>query len=618
MSLPEQTVITRFRDVNLRVFRRRNGQLDIDGDGKDGRISLKIAARNGDIRLVQHLLWIMEGAKASGPSILSLMISAPEYQTIFTSLVPSEEPSRTEVLASVTGRTPLSCAAEMGHTAVVHILLERGEDVNEKDTSGTQKAPIYWAADHGHAETVVVLLQQEANVEALDANGDTPLCLAVQTRKGLTPSSDLINIRAPGKQEVNGCKMIMNYLIQKGSNIEARTGSIGLTPLMLAIFSSCIDALELLLQYGADFEAQDSAGRTTLVLAVAFGNLNMVKLLLDHNAKPDHLDQTHWTPLNYAMLPDSSLLPVVAIPNKTRIVELLLESRPRLLVRRDKCQQTCIGAAIPYGNCEMVKLLLDYPGSDVRQGVLSMPLLCYAAYSGKDAVVNLLIEQGVSLQGTDGRYGRHALSWATCSNKKAAFMRSMSTPGIGWDDVDQVGRNALFYAAARGCINMFEQLRSRGSHVYCRDRFGLTPLFVAIQRGDRRLVSLILLNRPLRHEPRDRFGRGITWWMHSTGNTWMRALLLKYGMQLDDDGQGEHSHPQLKSNKFPNSCDVCTLRLARDNRGIECGSGCRKYRICHICCQFGANCEDFGENSRFQGDVPIYPPGSSVAYTVRP
>ncbi|KAE8344989.1 ankyrin repeat-containing domain protein [Aspergillus arachidicola] len=62
---------------------------------------------------------------------------------------------------------------------------------------------------------------------------------------------------------------------------------------MLAIFSSCIDALELLLQYGADIEAQDSAGRTTLALAVAFGNLNMVKLLLDHNAKPDNLDQTH-------------------------------------------------------------------------------------------------------------------------------------------------------------------------------------------------------------------------------------------------------------------------------------------------------------------------------------
>ncbi|PIG82337.1 hypothetical protein AARAC_000164 [Aspergillus arachidicola] len=314
MSPPEQTVIARFRDVNLRVFRRRNGQLDTDGEGKDGGISLKIAARNGDTRLVQHLLWIMEGAKASGPSILSLMISAPEYQTILTSFVPSEEPSRTEVLASVTGRTPLSCAAEMGHTAVVHILLERGEDVNEKDTSGTQKAPIYWAADHSHAETVDILLQQGAHVEAVDANRDTPLCLAVQashvelvelllhkynanvnarTRKGLTPSNDLINIRAPGKQEVNGCKMIMNYLIQKGSNIKARTESIGLPPLMLAIFSSCIDALELLLQYGADIEAQDSAGRTTLALAVAFGNLNMVKLLLDHNAKPDNLDQTH-------------------------------------------------------------------------------------------------------------------------------------------------------------------------------------------------------------------------------------------------------------------------------------------------------------------------------------
>ncbi|KAK6828867.1 hypothetical protein RU639_003186 [Aspergillus parasiticus] len=188
--------------------------------------------------------------------------------------------------------------------------------------------------------------------------------------------------------------------------------------------------MELLLQYGADIEAQDSAGRTTLALAVAFGNSNMVKLLLDHNAKPDHLDQTRWTPLNYAMLPDSFLQPVVAIPDKPRIVELLLKIRPSLLGRRDNCEQTCIAAAISYGNCEKVRLLLDYPGSDIRQGVISIPLLCYAAYSGKDAVVKLLIEQGVSLQGTDGRYGRNALSWATCSNKEAAFTRLLNTPGI--------------------------------------------------------------------------------------------------------------------------------------------------------------------------------------------
>ncbi|KAE8316130.1 ankyrin repeat-containing domain protein [Aspergillus transmontanensis] len=155
--------------------------------------------------------------------------------------------------------------------------------------------------------------------------------------------------------------------------------------------------MELLLQYGAGIEAQDSAGRTTPALAVAFGNLNM---------------------------------PVVAIPDKPRIVELLLKIRPSLLGRRDNCEQTCIAAAISYGNCEKVRLLLDYPGSDIRQGVISIPLLCYAAYSGKDAVVKLLIEQGVSLQGTDGRYGRNALSWATCSNKEAAFTRLLNTPGI--------------------------------------------------------------------------------------------------------------------------------------------------------------------------------------------
>jgi ankyrin repeat protein len=53
------------------------------------------------------------------------------------------------------GRTPLSCAAEKGHEAVVELLLEKGAELEAKDNYG--QTPLSWAAEKGH-EAVVKLL----------------------------------------------------------------------------------------------------------------------------------------------------------------------------------------------------------------------------------------------------------------------------------------------------------------------------------------------------------------------------------------------------------------------------------------------------------------------------
>ncbi|OJZ87328.1 hypothetical protein ASPFODRAFT_59757 [Aspergillus luchuensis CBS 106.47] len=251
--------------------------------------------------------------------------------------------------------------------------------------------------------------------------------------------------------------------------------------------------------------------------------------------------------------------------------------------------------AICRGTPEMVKILLRYPGSDVEQGVLRMPLLCWAAFQGKADMVAMLIEQGTSLQGVDGRYGRNALSWAVIKGRQGVFAQLLHTPGVGLDDVDQQGRSALFHAAVAGHEDMFEELRSRGCAVHRPDQFGFTPLVVAVQHGRENVIRKILENHPLTQEPRDRFDRSLSWWMRLTGNDALREVIVGYGMQLGELSLREEIREFLRyaSNRSIQTCDVCTLGLNRDDRGIECGSGCRKYRICHICRQFGASCEDF-------------------------
>ena len=66
----------------------------------------------------------------------------------------------------------LHWACSDGHTEVVKALLEKGADVQAKNSHGV--TPMHDACRNGHVEVVMVLLEKGADVHAKDSGGYTP------------------------------------------------------------------------------------------------------------------------------------------------------------------------------------------------------------------------------------------------------------------------------------------------------------------------------------------------------------------------------------------------------------------------------------------------------------
>ena len=62
------------------------------------------------------------------------------------------------------GPTPLWCAAEKGHEAVVKLLLEKGADTECKHRYD-DSTPLWCAAEKGHEAVVKLLLEKGADIE---------------------------------------------------------------------------------------------------------------------------------------------------------------------------------------------------------------------------------------------------------------------------------------------------------------------------------------------------------------------------------------------------------------------------------------------------------------------
>ncbi|CZR67104.1 uncharacterized protein PAC_17003 [Phialocephala subalpina] len=347
----------------------------------------------------------------------------------------------------------LSYAAEMGHEAVVKLLLEKGTELETKDSSG--QTPLLYAAKNGHEAVVKLLLEKGAELETKSAIRRTPLSYAAE----------------------KGHEAIVKLLLEKGVELETKS-VIRRTPLSYAAEKGHEPVVKLLLEKGTELETKDSSGQTPLLYAAKNGHEAIVKLLLEKGAMLEAIDTFKRTPLLCA-----------AEKGYEAIMKLLLEKGAKLEAI-DDLKQTPLLYAAKKGHKAIVKLLLEKGAElEAKDNTGWTPLL-WAIEKGHEAVVKLLLEKGAELE-VKVSNGRTPLSWAANKGHEA-IVKLLLEKGAKLEAKSISGATPLLYAADEGHEAVVKLLLEKGVELETKDEFRWTPLSYAAKNGHEAVVKLLL------------------------------------------------------------------------------------------------------------------------------
>jgi ankyrin repeat protein len=169
-----------------------------------------------------------------------------------------------ELVGTQGGLTPLLFAVRQGHRDAVMALLDAGADVN-RPSAGDKTSPLLMAIINGHFDLAAELIDHGADVTLASEGGVTALYAVLNIQWG--PKSMYPQPQAYLQQRISYLDL-MKRLLDGGADVNARVArkvwytsfntdlsgmdEIGATPFWRAAYASDVDAMRLLVAYGAD------------------------------------------------------------------------------------------------------------------------------------------------------------------------------------------------------------------------------------------------------------------------------------------------------------------------------------------------------------------------------
>lgn len=408
------------------------------------------------------------------------------------------------------GYTILHLAAAKGFVGAVNILLENGANIKaqNQDNKTLIETPIDIAIKCKRAEVLKALLEYNKT-------------LALENQIDIKAKDEYQNTLLHHAVDTDNNVEVIQVLVDNGADIEAQNAA-GYTPLRRAVsylgFGS--DNVVVLLNNKAEVNARNNRRETALHIAAYVDNTKAVEVLIEKNADINAKDNNHKTPLHHAVegcggentinillaqddieadaRDKDNCTPFIltAVKNNEIACKTLISSSKIDINARDQYDNTALHQAISYDRENIVDILLEAK-VDVNAISKTREAPLYQAVSSKNIniVKKLLGARDIKLDGLNAKsYNQTALHLAVSNNSIEIVKLLVALKEIDLDEKNYIG-TALYIAVEKEYAEIVKILINAGAKSDVQHIIYGTALHLAVSKGNEKITEILASKR---------------------------------------------------------------------------------------------------------------------------
>uniref|UniRef100_A0A158PCG1 ANK_REP_REGION domain-containing protein n=1 Tax=Angiostrongylus cantonensis TaxID=6313 RepID=A0A158PCG1_ANGCA len=436
-------------------------------------------------------------------------------------------------LTSEAYESPLTLSCCGGHAELAKLLIDAGANIEE--TNDENYTPLMEAAREGYV-VLDVLVKYGGDLE-LGTN--TPLMEAAQEGHASTvnyilaavkPNFDYDGRTALMKAAKNGFTEIVEFLVTKGADVNARSSNGDATALSLACSAGHREIVKLLLKCGADPNIELKVRvfiafvrNLSLLVRARFFVFRISRMILRRTLPTVAHSVNLSTKASQASLSPatvSGLVPAlgvvqasmsnVAVPASTGFANLRrahsegddlditrATASQRAAFNVDKATEsnndTPLTLACSNGHAQMVDVLVCRGANIEHRDKKGFTPLILAATGGHRDVVELLLNSGAQIEAQSERTKDTALSLA-CSGGRKEVVELLLSRGANKEHRNVSDYTPLSLAASGGYVEIVNMLLNAGAEINSRtgSKLGISPLMLAAMNGHKEATRVLL------------------------------------------------------------------------------------------------------------------------------
>lgn len=320
----------------------------------------------------------------------------------------------------------LNIACENGYSEIVRMLIDKNADLNNRGENNLdfyidnnyhyddipnqeRYTPLMSAILNNHNDIIEMLINAGADLDAINEyNDDTAIFLAIDSK----------NLPC------------ILHLLKHNVNVNIHNSSMK-TPLIYAFEHKFYDAVEAIINAGADLDMYDRIGYTIFIHAIEENNESIIRLLIEKNVNINIVSK-------YSN--DSPLL-IACKEENLQLVQRLIDLGANIELQNDRMINPLLNV-VQSGNLNQLSLLIKKNANiNVKNNDGMTPLLLSVLYGHND-LVNVLIDAGADLDAQEYDDLYSALMIA-CNNGNLEIVKKLINAGAKIDLVNKNENNAL-------------------------------------------------------------------------------------------------------------------------------------------------------------------------------